>query len=238
MRPAAKRSPGRPPKNIDGAQFGLLTVLKTRVAERGPGASRALVRCGCCGKEFEVRRVNLKRGRVKSCGSLARQQSAKLGQASGGQNRLTLTGQTFGKLRAIEPAPNRDGATRWLCACDCGQQKAVKTAHLRSGATKSCGCLQQRTRSEWLEREGARLFNRAEQQETAEDWRSRRLQALRLANRRRPKCGHCADWAHYTWLGRAYCREHLPAKGRERLSAEWQMARLLLWLETETRKAG
>lgn len=55
---------------------------------------------------------------------------------------LDLTGQRFGKLTVIEfagHAPNRK--TLWKCKCDCGNETLVKTNALRSGDTKSCGCL-------------------------------------------------------------------------------------------------
>jgi len=55
--------------------------------------------------------------------------------------KLDLTGQRFGKLTVISPAKNVDGRTAWLCRCDCGQERVIKTYHLRSGHTKSCGCL-------------------------------------------------------------------------------------------------
>jgi len=55
--------------------------------------------------------------------------------------KLDLTGQRFGKLTVVSPAENANGRTAWLCRCDCGREVAVKTYHLRSGHTKSCGCL-------------------------------------------------------------------------------------------------
>jgi len=55
--------------------------------------------------------------------------------------RLDLTGQRFGKLTVLARAENQGGKTAWLCRCDCGREKAVKTCSLRSGHTKSCGCL-------------------------------------------------------------------------------------------------
>lgn len=30
---------------------------------------------------------------------------------------------------------------KWVCKCDCGTVKVVDSKHLRSGATRSCGCL-------------------------------------------------------------------------------------------------
>lgn len=53
-----------------------------------------------------------------------------------------LTGRHFGRLTALEPAPNRGKKTRWTCQCECGQSVIVASTHLVSGHTESCGCLQ------------------------------------------------------------------------------------------------
>jgi hypothetical protein len=57
--------------------------------------------------------------------------------------KLELKGQRFGRLIAIEEKPNRDnqGYVRWLCKCDCGNEKAVRGSHLIRKQVKSCGCL-------------------------------------------------------------------------------------------------
>lgn len=54
--------------------------------------------------------------------------------------KIDLTGQRFGRLIAIEPVVV-NGHRKWLCRCDCGNIKSVATGSLRSGGTKSCGCL-------------------------------------------------------------------------------------------------
>lgn len=52
-----------------------------------------------------------------------------------------MTGQRFGRLTAIKRVDNSAGHnTRWLCRCDCGNERIVSRGHLRSGHTKSCGC--------------------------------------------------------------------------------------------------
>lgn len=56
------------------------------------------------------------------------------------REKLDLKGQKFGRLTVLEPAENINGRTAWLCQCDCGRKTVVKTYHLRSGHTKSCGC--------------------------------------------------------------------------------------------------
>lgn len=53
-----------------------------------------------------------------------------------------LTGQRFGRLVVIR----REGSTQrgqaiWQCQCDCGCKTVVEGYALRSGNTKSCGCL-------------------------------------------------------------------------------------------------
>ncbi len=50
-------------------------------------------------------------------------------------------GQQFGLLTVLEEAPRRNGRRCWVCRCDCGNEKVVDQGHLRSGHTKSCGCL-------------------------------------------------------------------------------------------------
>ena len=55
--------------------------------------------------------------------------------------RMDLTGQKFGKLTALEVV-GRDGPfAAWHCACECGTECVVRSRHLVSGHTKSCGCL-------------------------------------------------------------------------------------------------
>lgn len=52
-----------------------------------------------------------------------------------------LIGQRFGKIVVIEKAPSRNGRGYWLCQCDCGKQKEIRTDNLKTGRTQSCGCL-------------------------------------------------------------------------------------------------
>ena len=59
---------------------------------------------------------------------------------------VDLTGQKFGRLTVIERAdeyvsPKGQRHIRWFCKCDCGNYVTVKGNHLKSGNTKSCGCL-------------------------------------------------------------------------------------------------
>lgn len=53
---------------------------------------------------------------------------------------IDLTGQRFGKLTVIKEAGREKKGVVWLCQCDCGNTKTVRSDHLRSGDVTSCGC--------------------------------------------------------------------------------------------------
>ena len=60
---------------------------------------------------------------------------------------VDLTGMKFGRLTVLERVENyitpSNGKTRsqWLCECECGNKCVVQAAHLKSGHTQSCSCL-------------------------------------------------------------------------------------------------
>lgn len=51
-----------------------------------------------------------------------------------------MTGQKFGRLLVLGVAQDRRRPLRWLVRCDCGTEKSVIGAALRTGSTSSCGC--------------------------------------------------------------------------------------------------
>lgn len=55
--------------------------------------------------------------------------------------KLNLLGQKYGRLEVIKEMPSQKGSGAWLCRCECGNEKIVLTRSLRSGNTRSCGCL-------------------------------------------------------------------------------------------------
>ncbi len=55
---------------------------------------------------------------------------------------VDVRGQRFGRLVAIAPTAKRiNSNVVWTCRCDCGVFCEVLVNRLRSGHTKSCGCL-------------------------------------------------------------------------------------------------
>jgi len=51
------------------------------------------------------------------------------------------TGQRFGRLVVLHRAPNKGARAAWHVRCDCGGETVVTGNHLRTGNTRSCGCL-------------------------------------------------------------------------------------------------
>lgn len=59
---------------------------------------------------------------------------------------IDLTGQKFGRLFILRKnGVAKNGHTLFLCMCDCGKEKTILGISLRSGKTKSCGCIRQET---------------------------------------------------------------------------------------------
>jgi len=60
---------------------------------------------------------------------------------------INLEGRRFASLEVIAQAPNKGKQTAWYCLCDCGNTKIVTGGHLKTGDTKSCGCIRDRYRA-------------------------------------------------------------------------------------------
>lgn len=71
-----------------------------------------------------------------------------------GQKPLDITGNRYGRLVALR-MENHSGARRWLCRCDCGEEKVILGSSLRSGVTTSCGCYQREVATEFWRRVGS-----------------------------------------------------------------------------------
>jgi hypothetical protein len=114
-------------KDLTGQRFNKLTVIKR-------DESKAVVfwLCKCdCGNVTSIRASHLPK--QQSCGC------ERLNKA------VDITGQKFNRLTAIKRVDNYGTGTKskakWLCACDCGNETFAAVHSLKSGNTKSCGCL-------------------------------------------------------------------------------------------------
>lgn len=125
-------------KNLIGQRFGKLTVIElipkemrpTKTAKRG---NHWLCKCEC-GNTVIHYTSHLTSGDIQSCGCLLKE---KLSQKSKDE-----TGNKYGKLTVINRAKiDRKDHIFWNCQCECGTIVQVNGAYLRSGHTKSCGCV-------------------------------------------------------------------------------------------------
>lgn len=115
-------------RDYTGYKIGKITVI-SRAPDR-ENCKASVWNCVCqCGKKFVAQGSHIGSGHYKSCGCTKKS--------------IDITNQKFGKLTAIKRIQNPLKPTQkiWLCKCDCGKSKLVITTSLRSGYTKSCGCL-------------------------------------------------------------------------------------------------
>ena len=54
---------------------------------------------------------------------------------------IDLTGKRFGRLTVIKRTESTNHNIKWLCKCDCGNEKSVFGIDLTQGKTASCGCI-------------------------------------------------------------------------------------------------
>lgn len=110
-------------EDLTGQIFGKWKVLEF--------AGKASWKCECQCENHTIKNVraySLKSGDSKSCGC---------GRVTSQLN--NLVGQTFGRWKVIEYKKN----SKWLCECQCKNKtrKILAGRDLKSGGTKSCGCL-------------------------------------------------------------------------------------------------
>ena len=55
---------------------------------------------------------------------------------------IDMTGRKYGRLLIVSRAKNNKyGNAFWNCICDCGNKVVARGSSIRSGHTKSCGCI-------------------------------------------------------------------------------------------------
>ncbi len=110
--------------NLENQQFERLVAKK-----RLPGGKWF---CHCeCGNDVIVSTGSLRNGDTRSCGCLKND-----------LNRIDLTGQRFGLLRAIKPLNKVINKSMvWLFECDCKNLCEATVHAVKSEGRQSCGCL-------------------------------------------------------------------------------------------------
>jgi 5-methylcytosine-specific restriction endonuclease McrA len=113
--------------DITGRVYGGLKVL-SRHGRDTTGKTTWLCEC-YCGNQIVAVGLNLKSGNTTNCGKHKP------------PRRIDISKQTYGRLTAVSVYEVRDHKVYWLCECSCGNRTVVSLGKLRSGKTRSCGCL-------------------------------------------------------------------------------------------------
>ena len=113
-------------EDLTGQRFGKLIVQNFAGRKKG----QVMWHCQCdCGGTVIASSAELKAGDRKSCGCLSHPPLK------------DWVGKRFGKLTVVAYDGKRNGSHYWRCQCDCGNETVVPQSSLKSGRTKSCGCL-------------------------------------------------------------------------------------------------
>lgn len=121
--------------DLTGQRFGSLIVIERDYSDK----KNARWFCQCdCGKIVSKSGQGLRKGESTCCNRRTCPNKKELFE--------NLRGQVFGRLTVIEPTENRiNKSVVWRCQCECGNEKMVSAASLKTGKTKSCGCLKEET---------------------------------------------------------------------------------------------
>ena len=103
-----------------------------------------------------------------------------------------LSGVRFNKLVVLRRAGKHGSRACWECQCDCGKVVIVETADLRSGNTKSCGCLRRE-----------QVKNRS----TKHGCSDTRLYEIWKTIRKRCRDSASSEWEYYGGRGISVCAE-------------------------------
>ena len=124
--------------DLSGQRFGKLVVTGSFHKTNPTGTDEIFWTCICdCGGAKNVRGFSLRTGETASCGCLRSEIARNLRKAE-------IVGLTFGRLTVVERVRIKQGDRipyAFRCLCSCGTEKICQGSHLRSGSTKSCGCL-------------------------------------------------------------------------------------------------
>jgi hypothetical protein len=118
--------------------------------------------------------------------------------------REDLTGRQFGRLTCLEfVGKTKHGISLWLCKCNCGTIKTIRSADLKSGRTQSCGCLQKKRAKE------AHVTHNLSRDENG---KPTKLFNVWGSMKSRCFCDRCHDYKYYGARGIRVCNEWLDYK--------------------------
>lgn len=108
-----------------------------------------------------------------------------------------LSGRKYNKLTVIcKNGKTNGGDIKWLCKCDCGNEKTITGSKLKSGWTKSCGCMQK----EWAANKFSK--HKLSQTQLYKCWERMKSRCLNKNNNRYYRYGGrnikvCSEWLDF-----------------------------------------
>ena len=129
--------------DIIGKQIGMLSVIKEVEPHITPnGTKQRMVLCRCsCGNEKCINAYSITSGETTSCGCYQK-------SIAGKYRFVDLTGQTINGIY-VESRVEDDIVSRkeWNCICFCSNRFTANGYKLRTGVTRSCGCIEHELKS-------------------------------------------------------------------------------------------
>lgn len=121
-------------KEMIGKRFGKLTVLSFEGVRNGS----ATFKCRCdCGKEITVKANSLKSGITTSCGCSRKETMHKKYEYTWN----SFIGTKINFLTATKFIGTKNGNAMFEFECECGNKTILSAYAVKSGKTKSCGCI-------------------------------------------------------------------------------------------------
>lgn len=158
-------------KNIIGRRFGsyfVSSISKKRMKSRGK-----YYNCICdCGNKRIVLGSSLLSGKSKSCGCNIKDKLRK----SMFEKNTILPGNIFGELTVLEFVEYKNSRSWFLCKCVCGRETTVIGNALKSGNTKSCGCIRKESllakkiKKHYLDKYSAKLEYKLFRNKNTKNW--------------------------------------------------------------------
>lgn len=197
------------PKNfidLTGKEYDNFKVLRLGNGRTTNGGQHIITWvCKCiCGKEFEVDGSKIRDGRVYSCGCLR--------YANRERFYDNLVGNKYGRLTVVRRLKPEEVETRqynWLCQCECGNYIKASANKLKTGHTRSCGCL----KKEFSIGDATRTHG----------MRNTRLYNIYASMKRRCSDPNCESYKYYGAKGVSVCNEWLGKHGFEHFY-EWAVS--------------
>ncbi len=130
------------------AKYGRLVPVEP-AGKTAQGQPLWLFRCDC-GTAKVARVYRVLDGKTRSCGCLHTERTHETSR----MKTAIKPGSRFCRLTAVAEQPRDGNPITWLFHCDCGADFVARAAKVKSGHTRSCGCLSRETSRKRLLRHG------------------------------------------------------------------------------------